>query len=338
MLRKGMGASGARVSGTGRAPAFGVALIALIFGTPALAARLDTVVLAPPAPAVVAGPVGIAAVATDVPYTILLDGRPLTPRSSGTGALARNGVVFVDVVVATKTFSGLLTFADAGNTVRLSIQHQTAVFRVGKLRAQFDGKVRVLPGAPFKVNGDIYVPLSTVARLGGATLSFDPAHQVARLGVRPFASMLRQQAQDAQQAHQAQQSQGGEPSASAATLSLTPSSSVDAQGALHLHLEVVNVSAAPLTLEFPNGGRVAFIVSSGGRAVWDSTRGQVFTMIVGFKTLAPKESVSYDAVWPQFGAQPAADYQLTARLMLRSPIVSRAVPVTIPAAPHPAAS
>ena len=313
MLRKIMGASGARV--------LGAAVIAVVFGTPATA--------------LVAGPLGIAAVATDVPYTILLDGRPLTPRSSGTGALARNGVVFVDVVVATKTFSGLLTFADAGNTVRLSIQHQTAVFRVGKIRAQFDGKVRVLPGAPFKVNGDIYVPLATVARLGGATLSFDPAHQVARLGVRPFASMLRQQAQETQQT---QQAQGADPTASAASLSLKPSSSVDAQGALHLHLEVVNVSAAPLTLEFPNGGRVAFIVSSGGTAVWDSTRGQVFNMIVGFKTLAPKESVAYDAIWPQFGAQPAADYQLTARLMLRSPIVSRAVPVSLPAAPHPAAS
>jgi hypothetical protein len=147
--------------------------------------------------------------------------------------------------------------------------------------------------------------------------------------------MLRQEALETQQT---QQPPGGDPTASAASLSLTPSSSVDAQGALHVHLDVVNVSAAPLTLEFPNGGRVAFIVSSGGTAVWDSTRGQVFTMIVGFKTLAPKESVSYDAVWPQFGAQPAADYQLTARLMLRSPIVSRAVPITIPAAPHPAAS
>jgi hypothetical protein len=159
MLRKLMSAAGARAL---------AALMAVAWALPSLAA--------------------------DVPYTILLDGRPLTPRSSGTGALARNGVVFVDVVVATKTFSGLLTFADAGNTVRLSIQHQTAVFRVGK-RAQFDGKVRVLPGAPFKVNGDIYVPLVTVARLGGATLAFDPKRiRVARLGVRPFASMLRQQA------------------------------------------------------------------------------------------------------------------------------------------------
>jgi hypothetical protein len=312
------------------AAAFGIAVVAAQLGSAAVAAPLGVAALATP--------LNVAAVAGDVPYTILLDGRPLTPRSSGTGALARNGVVFVDVVVATKTFSGLLTFADAGNTVRLSIQHQTAVFRVGKLRAQFDGKVRVLPGAPFKVNGDIYIPLATVARLGGATLAFDRAHQVARLGVRPFASMLRQQAQESQQTQEGNPSQGAGPTASAASLSLTPSSSVDAQGALHVHLEVVNVSAAPLTLEFPNGGRVAFVVSSGGTAVWDSTRGQVFNMIVGFKTLAPKESVSYDAVWAQFGAQPAADYQLTARLMLRSPIVSRAVPVSLPAAPHPAAS
>jgi len=208
--------------------------------------------------------------------------------------------------------------------VRLSIQHRTAVFRVGSPRAYFDGKARALPGAPFKAGGDIYVPLASVATLGGAGLRLAAAHQVARLRVRPFASML--------------QSTPPPPAAaaSAAAISLAPSVSVDAQGALHARLDVTNSSSVPVTLEFPNGGRAAFVVSRDGVSVWDSTRGMVFTMMVGFVTLAPKGTLSFDSVWPGFATQPAGNYQLTARLMTRSPLVSS--PVAVPAAPHPAAS
>jgi hypothetical protein len=279
-----------------------------------------------------AAALSVAAQAADVPYTILLDGRPLTAHTSGTGAIARDGNVFIDVVVATKTFSGLLTFADAGNTVRLSIQHHTAIFKVGNRRAAFDGVSRLLPAAPFKANGDIYVPLRTVARLGGAALTIDAKDRLARLSVRPFAALVQRPPEP-----------GPAETASAAVLSLTPTAVVDAQGALHCRLDVVNTSNGPVQMEFPNGGRVAFVVSRGDTAVWDSTRGMVFNMIVGFKTLAPKETVSYEGVWPGYGSQPSGNYTLTARLMLRSPLVSRPVPVPpvpAPAAPaaHPSAS
>jgi hypothetical protein len=267
---------------------------------------------------------GVAAQAADVPYTILLDGRPLTPKAAGTGAVARDGVVFVDVIVATKTFSGLLTLADAGNTVRLSIQNHEAVFRVGSKIAQFDGKRRVLPGAPFKLSGDIYIPLLTVSRLGGGVLTIDTKRQIARLSVRPFATM-----------HFTPVPAVTAVTPSAAVLTLTPSSTVDAKGALHVKLDVANSSNVPVSLEFPNGGRVAFVVSRDGTSVWDSTRGFVFNMIVGFVTVAPKESLSFDGVWPGYGALPPGNYQLTARLLTRSPLVSPAVAVP---APHPAAT
>jgi hypothetical protein len=267
----------------------------------------------------------VAAQAADVPYTILLDGRPLTARTAGTGAVSRNGVLFIDVVIATKTFSGLLTFADAGNTVRLSIQHHTAIFRIGSKTARFDGKPRTLPGAPFKLDGDFYVPLQTVARVGGATLAIDAKAHEARLGVRPFASMAGLPGTPPPPA-----------TPSAAVLTLLPSGSVDSQGTLHAHLVVTNSSNVPVSLEFPNGGRVAFVVSRDGTIVWDSTRGMVFNMIVGFKTIAPKDSVTYDGDWTGYGALPPGNYQLTARLLTRKPLVT--APVEIPAAPHPGAS
>lgn len=268
---------------------------------------------------------GVAAQAADVPYTILLDGRPLTPRSSGTGAIARDGVVFVDVVVATKTFSGLLTFADRGNTVRLSIGHRTAIYRVGSKIAQVDGKRRVLAGIPFKSAGDIYVPLLGVAALGGAKLTVDRTHMVARLSVRPFASMVSTAPPPAPAG-----------TASAAVLTLAASGTPDAKGALHVKLDVTNTSNSPVSLEFPNGGRVAFLVTRGDTLVWDSTRGKVFTMMVGFKTLAPHETVTYDDEWPGFATQPAGSYSVSGRLLTRSPLVSPAASIT--AAPHPAAS
>jgi hypothetical protein len=276
----------------------------------------------------VAATCSIAAQAADVPYTILLDGRPLTARTSGTGAIARNGVIFVDVVVATKTFSGLLTFGDAGNTVRLSLRNQTAIFTVGSRTAQIGGKPVTLPGAPFKSDGDVYVPLSTVARLGGATVNLNTNTHVARLNVRPFATMPTSMGGATTPA--------GAATASAAVLTLTPSATVDAQGALHAHLEVANGSKVPVSLEFPNGGRVAFVLSRDGTIVWDSTRGMVFNMIVGFTTVPPGGSASFDGEWPQYATQPAGTYRLTARLLTRSPLVSPSVPV--PPVPHPASS
>jgi hypothetical protein len=40
-------------------------------------------------------------------------------------------------------------------------------------------------------------------------------------------------------------------------------------------------------------------------------------------------------VWPGYGALPPGNYQLTARLLTRSPLVSPAVAVPVP---HPAAT
>jgi hypothetical protein len=274
----------------------------------------------------VAAALAVPARAADVPFTVLLDGRPLTSHSTGTGALARNGLVYIDVVVATKTFSGLLTFADGGQSVRMSFRGHTALFHVGNRVATFDGKRRVMAGAPFKQNGDIYVSLPTIAKLGGAGLTIDYKHRVAHLDERPFATMIPPAP-----------TPGPAQTASAAVLTLTPNAMVDASGALHAHLDVVNATGSPVKLEFPNGSRVAFIVTHGDTIVWDSTRGKLFPMIVGFVTVPPHGKISFDETWPEYAAQPAGSYMLTARLMLRSPIVSS--PVAVPAAaPHPAVS
>jgi hypothetical protein len=119
--------------------------------------------------------------AADRPYAILLDGRPLSDNPKDSGGLFHDGVVFIDAVKATKAFSGLLTFANAGRTVRISIAQRTAVFTKGRLSARLDAGSLKLSGAPFIYNGDLYVPLTAVAKLARSTASIDRASATARL-------------------------------------------------------------------------------------------------------------------------------------------------------------
>jgi len=122
-----------------------------------------------------------AARAADTPYAILLDGRPLSDDPRDTGGLSRDGVVFVDAIKGTKAFSGLLTFADAGHTVKISIAKRTATFTRGRLFAALDAGTMKLSGAPFIYNGDFYVPVTAFARLARSSVTIDKASATAKL-------------------------------------------------------------------------------------------------------------------------------------------------------------
>jgi hypothetical protein len=121
------------------------------------------------------------ALAADVPYTITLDGRALTPTNGATGALWHDGVVFIDAVVATKAFDGLLTQRGKNNILTVTIHRHTGTYTVGSMRAVFDGKRVRLPGVPFRLNGDLYIPLASVAHLAGAGLKIDTVGHAAAL-------------------------------------------------------------------------------------------------------------------------------------------------------------
>jgi hypothetical protein len=116
--------------------------------------------------------------AADVPYGILVDGRPVD--ASHRSGLNRRGIIFINVVRAVKTFDGLLTF-DHGGVVRVSIGTRTMIFTIGRSTALLDGSPLPLAGAPFRVLGDIYVPLLPIATLAGAKVSVDRNHHQATL-------------------------------------------------------------------------------------------------------------------------------------------------------------
>jgi hypothetical protein len=276
---------------------------------------------------VVLASLGRAGAATDVPYTVLVDGRPLTGKIATTGALQRNGVLFIDVVVAVKTFSGLLTFADRGATVKLTVRGRTGSFTLGSKQATIEGKPVAMRAAPFRANGDYFVPIVPVATLGYAKLKIDNQYRTASLSVRPFARM-----------RQANPVPGGgapsqAPAAQALRLSATGTS--DARGALHASLKVTNTTQRPYTLEFASGARVTFVVVRGDTQVWDSATGKLFVQSLGSQTLAPHATWSLDETWPGFGATGVGAYQLHARLMssppLDAPVVFLGGPATAPA-------
>jgi hypothetical protein len=276
---------------------------------------------------VVLASLGQAAAASDVPYTVLVDGRPLTGKIATTGALQRNGVLFIDVVVAVKTFSGLLTFADRGRTVKLTVRGRTGSFTLGSKQATIEDKRVTLSAAPFRANGDYFVPIVPVATLGYAKLKIDNQYHTASLSIRPFARMPQSNPVPAGT------SSSQVPPAAAVRLAATGTS--DARGALHVALKVTNLTERPYTLQFASGARVRFVVVRGDTQVWDSESGKVFVQSLGLQTLTPHGYWTLVDTWPGFGAAGVGAYQLRARLLtsppLDAPVVFLGAPASAPA-------
>jgi hypothetical protein len=119
------------------------------------------------------------ALAKDVALTVTLDGRPLDARVP-TGLLHR-GSSFIDVVRATKTFSGLLIFGKNDRSVNVTIREHGAHFVVGSRDGSIDGEPTTFGAAPFRLYGDVYVPLAPFAKIAGVTLKVDAKRRVAIL-------------------------------------------------------------------------------------------------------------------------------------------------------------
>jgi len=111
----------------------------------------------------------------DQPYSVLIDGRPLTSSATETGATLRGGVVFVNVVTFTKAFNGLLTFSQNLSAVRVTINRRTANFVSGRPASDLNGMPVQLSAAPFTLNGEMYVPLRAMAAVARAGVQFDQA-------------------------------------------------------------------------------------------------------------------------------------------------------------------
>jgi hypothetical protein len=124
----------------------------------------------------------LAARSQDIPYSVFVDGRQVDARTPS--GLARDGVVFVNVVRAIRTFDGLLTFAPGGLT-RVTLGGRTVDFRIGS-RIATSGSARLrLAGAPFVSDGDTYVPLAAIAAMVSAKLVVDVKHHRSQLTMPP---------------------------------------------------------------------------------------------------------------------------------------------------------
>ncbi|MBV8151318.1 MAG: hypothetical protein JOY59_07160 [Candidatus Eremiobacteraeota bacterium] len=240
--------------------------------------------------------------AADRPVVLTLDGRPFARDRSA--AVAHGGVLFVDVVDATKAFNGLLLLQTPGRA-RLETQGKIALFVVGTRRATFNGAPLTLPGAPFRRAGRMYVPLATVAKLTGARLvRIDAGHADLRVtfpGVSPSPAPAS--------------------TSPAAVLAIVPSASAAADG-LHVSVSVRNTLSRAYTLTFPSGARATFLLDRDGSTVWDSSAGKRYTQALSYVTLAPGQTVVFSDVWTKWSSRPAGRYQLRAQLMVRPPVLS----------------
>jgi Copper amine oxidase N-terminal domain len=115
---------------------------------------------------------GGSALADDRRVTLTLDGRPVS-RNSGV-AVARDGVIYADVVDLTRAFNGLLTFH--GPATLVTIDGKTATFTAGSRTAQINQGAIMMRGQAFMRNGDLFVPLDFfVTQVAGAKLRVNRA-------------------------------------------------------------------------------------------------------------------------------------------------------------------
>lgn len=272
--------------------------------------------------------------AADIPYTLLLNARGMLP-STTPDALERDGVVYIDVARATRIFDGLVTYS--GDSVRLSIQHSVGDFRIGRPVARLSGVTVKLPGPPFREYRTIYVPISTVVvRLAGARLHLDPQTHVAQIlvGTRPATPPRASASPLASPSPQVSLSDDGgslRPSLGQA-LVLTPSGSVDSAG-LHVRVDIANKTTSPVVATFASSAQVAFLVLRNGTEVWDSTAGQMYAQAETTLNFEPHSVRSFSGLWTGLASAGAGRYELRAKLLTDSPLLSS--PVSLGVFPAP---
>ncbi|KAB1188753.1 MULTISPECIES: BsuPI-related putative proteinase inhibitor [Haloferax] len=95
-----------------------------------------------------------------------------------------------------------------------------------------------------------------------------------------------------------------------------------------LTLTVENQGQASLDLSFANGQRAEFVaVDDDGSEVWRWSDGRAFSMALGSETLAPGESVAYEAEW---SSPPTGEYEVTGSLAASDADASVTMAVVVP--------
>lgn len=120
------------------------------------------------------------AYASEKVVRLTLDGRPVA--RSGVVAVARDGIVYADVIDLVKSFDGLLTLH--GDAVVVSIRAKTATLTAGSRTMKINQGSVVMPGQAFKRDGEIFVPLEAFVRsVAGAKVTIDADQSHADIAV-----------------------------------------------------------------------------------------------------------------------------------------------------------
>jgi hypothetical protein len=123
---------------------------------------------------------GAPASAADKTVKLTLDGRPVD-RAGGV-AVARNGLVYANLVDLVKSFNGLLTFQGSG--VVVTINGVTASFTPGSRTAKIGEGAQTMKGQTFRRNGDLFVPLDFfITQVARAKVTIDPSLSKADIHV-----------------------------------------------------------------------------------------------------------------------------------------------------------
>jgi hypothetical protein len=255
----------------------------------------------------------VSATAADITLPVFVDGvRADTKRAS---VIERNGTSYIEAVRGVRIFGGLLRFADGGKVVRVTIAMRTMNFVFGQKTAYLDGTKIVLAAAPQRIDGDVYLPLVTIAKLASARVVIDRARRIASVhtdGGDSFAP--------APIAAPQQPETGDDEASPAQALSIVTSATVDA-GGLHATANIRNTTGAAYRLSFPSQKEVAFVLSRNGEEVWDSSASEHGTTPSSLD-FQPRETKTVRATDPDFEKLGSGRYLLRVRLQTLIPLDS----------------
>jgi hypothetical protein len=260
---------------------------------------------------------------------------PVGPLDSrGHSALVHRDVAFINVVRAVKAFSGLLTFSKGGG-VRVAIGKRTMQFTVGSRSALLDGQTTVrLNGVPFVLQTDTYVPVTAIAQLTGAGLVLDSKHRKIDFELDSGDSYPAAGTPSPAEGSEAAEDVMPSP---AQALAFLPSATADAAG-LHAKVDIVNKTAKPYAVTFPNGTQIAFIVARNGTEIWNSASDQPATLQSTLH-LAAHETYSESIDWPGFAKRGPGRYTLRVRILTAAPLDTAPISLDVATpAPSPAST
>lgn len=79
-------------------------------------------------------------------------------------------------------------------------------------------------------------------------------------------------------------------------------------------LQVTNTGTSPVRLRYPSGQSFDFSVTRDGREVWRWSADRMFTQALRDATLAPGETLQFEAGWRPDAGLPAGEYTVTGEL------------------------